>query len=49
MVDEGSREIFLDAYTNLSDTHPSFTSRFKPTRDVGPWPLELHVPPAWMD
>jgi hypothetical protein len=41
LVDEDSQEIFLDAYTNLSTTYPSVTSRFKSTKNIGPWPLEL--------
>jgi hypothetical protein len=41
MVDEGSQEIFLDAYTNLSSTHPAVTTKFKPTRSIAPWPFEL--------
>jgi hypothetical protein len=41
MVDERSQEIFLDAYTNLSRIHPALTTKFKPTRSIAPWPLEL--------
>ncbi len=41
IVDEGSHEIFLDAYTNLSSTEPSVWTRFKPTRSIAPWPLPL--------
>jgi hypothetical protein len=34
-------EIYLDAYTNLSSTQPSVTTRFKTLEAVGPWPLNL--------
>ena len=45
-VGDDSQEIFLDAYTNLSSTHPAVTTRFKPTWSVGPWPFELQVLPT---
>jgi len=41
IVDASSQEIYLDAFTNLSSTHPAVTTKFKPTRNIGPWPLEL--------
>ena len=43
MVDKGSQEIFLDAYTDLSSIHPAVTTKFKPTRGIAPWPLDLQV------
>lgn len=43
MVDKGSQEIFLDAYTDLSSIHPVVTTKFKPTRGIAPWPLDLQV------
>jgi len=42
-VDSKLKEIFLDAYTNLSYTHPAITTRFKPTRSIAPWPLNFYV------
>ncbi|KFZ18836.1 hypothetical protein V501_00990 [Pseudogymnoascus sp. VKM F-4519 (FW-2642)] len=38
----GGQEIFLNAYTNESDS-AVVTTKFKPLSSVGPWPLEFYV------
>jgi hypothetical protein len=45
-TDDKSKEIFFDAYTNLSSSHPAITTKFKPTRSIAPWPLNLQVFPS---
>lgn len=40
----GGQEIYLNAYTNESDS-AVVTTKFKPLPSVGPWPLELYVCP----
>lgn len=44
-ADGENKEIFLNAYTDLSTTQPSITTKFKPTWDIAPWPLNLSVFP----
>ncbi|TVY78317.1 hypothetical protein LSUE1_G003884 [Lachnellula suecica] len=36
------KDVFLDAYTDLLSKEPSVTTRFKPTTEIAPWPLDFY-------